>query len=116
MSWKAVCKADEIEENALKFFDIDDIEFVVIRVADGFVAIPAYCPHMEEPLAESGMCGGGLLTCSKHLWQWDLASGEARGETEKPLLMYQVRQDGDDVMVLLDEELVYDWDDDEDED
>ena len=115
MSWKAVCKADEIAENALKFFDIDDIEFVVIRHAAGFIAIPAYCPHMEEPLAESGMCAGGLLTCTKHLWQWDLTSGEPKGETEKPLLKYDVKQEADDVLVFLDKELAYDWDDEDDD-
>ena len=40
--------------------------------ASGFRAIPPLCPHMEEPLEESGIIANCALTCTKHLWSWDL--------------------------------------------
>ena len=65
---------------------------------------------MEEPLVESGMLEGGLLTCSKHLWQWDLRTEEMTDLAEKPLLFYDVKQEGDDVMANIETELVYGYD------
>jgi toluene monooxygenase system ferredoxin subunit len=50
-----------------------------------------------------------MLTCTKHLWQWDLRSGDMVGMAEKPLLMYEVKCNGDDVLAYIDGELVYEY-------
>ena len=62
---------------------------------------------MEEPLENSGILAGGMLTCSKHLWQWDLRSGDLIGETEKALLFYDVKQEGADILANIETELSY---------
>ena len=117
MSWKQVCGTDEIAPNALKQFEIDGVCIVIANVDGLFVAMPPLCPHMEEPLAESGICDRKVLTCTKHLWQWNLLSGEAVGMAERPLLMYQARAENGSVYVFVDKELVYDYEDaDEDDD
>ena len=71
---------------------------------------------MEERLEVSGICEGGVLTCSKHLWQWEMSTGEMRGEAEKPLLLYEVRQENDDVLVNIEKELEYEYEEDSEED
>ena len=72
---------------------------------------------MEEPLCDSGVVFDGMLTCTKHLWQWDMSSGEKVGIAEKELLFYEVKEEDDDIYALVEEELEYeDDDDDEDED
>lgn len=117
MSWKRVCSADAIAENSLKQFEVDGVRILIANIGDGFRAYPPLCPHMEEPLAQSGICGDGVLTCTKHLWQWDMRTGEARGPAEKALLMYDVKLDGGDVLVFVEKELNYEYeaeDDDED--
>ena len=114
MSWKAVCAPEEVVENALKAVEVDGIELLLARVGDTLCAYPPVCPHMEEYLEGSGMCQGGVLTCDRHLWQWDMKSGEPRGPAEKPLLMYPVKEEHGMVMVFLECELEYDFDDDED--
>ena len=114
MSWKRVCAADEVAENSLRKFEVDGISIVVANYGDGFRAFPPLCPHMEEPLAESGLMDGGRLTCSKHLWQWDLKSGDQIGAAEKPLLFYEVKREGDDLMAFVESELVYDYDEEDD--
>ncbi|NQU61117.1 MAG: Rieske 2Fe-2S domain-containing protein [Rhodospirillales bacterium] len=118
MNWKRVCAASDVPENTLKRFDIDGIAIVIANYGAGFQGFPPYCPHMEEPLADSGMLDGGILTCSKHLWQWDLRTGEKVGLAEKPLLCYDIKTEGDDVMADLEIELIneYDVEDDMDDD
>ena len=112
MSWKTVCRATDIAPNELKQFDIGGIEIVVANVDGLFVAFPPLCPHMEDPLEESGICDKNVLTCTKHLWQWDLRTGEAMGLAERPLRMYRARTENGEVHVFMDKELVYDYDDD----
>lgn len=116
MTWKAVCAVTDVAEHSMKLFEIDGIAILVANVGDDFRAYPPVCPHMEEPLIESGICANGSLTCTKHLWQWDMKTGEPKGPAEKPMLLYPIKQEGDQVMVNLEQELEYDFDDDDDDD
>lgn len=116
MNWKRVCSADDVAENSLKKFDVDGVPVLLVNFGEGFRAYPPLCPHMEEPLEESGICEGGVLTCSKHLWQWDMRTGEMRGEAEKPLLLYEVKQENGDVLVKIEKELEYEYDEESDDD
>lgn len=116
MSWKRVCAAGDVPEFGLKAFDVDGVPILIANLGDEYRAFPPLCPHMEEPLENSGILDpSGVLTCSKHLWQWDLRTGERRGETEKDLLNYDVKRDGDDILALIERELTYDYQE-EDED
>lgn len=116
MTWKRVCKVDAVAKNSVKAFEIDGVSILVANLGDTFRIYPPLCPHMEEPLGQSGICAGGVLTCTKHLWQWDMRTGEKMGPAEKPLLLYEVKQEGDDVFVLLDKELTYEYEEDEEDD
>ena len=82
MAWKRICGADEVAENTVKKFDVDGITVLLVNYGAGYRAIPPICPHMEEPLAESGVVVRCVLTCTKHLWAWDLKTLEMKGETE----------------------------------
>ena len=115
MSWKKICAATEVPENTLEKFEVDGIEIMIANYGEGYRAFPPRCPHMEEPLCESGMLFDGLLTCSKHLWQWNMQTGETIGIAEKELLFYDVKQEGNDIYAQVEQELVYE-DDGEDED
>ena len=113
MNWKRVCAADDVATNALKKVTIDGVSIIVVNLGDAFKAFPPLCPHMEEPLEASGVCDNkGKLTCIKHLWNWDLRTGTPEGETERALLMYDVKREGSDVFVNLEKELKYAYDED----
>ena len=114
MNWKTVCATDAVAEDSFKRFDVDGIDILIANVGDGFRAYPPVCPHMEENLENSGICAGGVLTCDRHLWQWDMKSGEPQGPAEKPLLMYETKEEDGQVMVLIEQELEYEFDDDDD--
>jgi toluene monooxygenase system ferredoxin subunit len=111
MTWRRLCAADGIEERQLKKFEVDGIPVVVARFQGGYRAFPPICPHMEEPLEESGLIEGQVLTCTKHLWQWDLETKEMTGtETERPMHFYDVKQEGSEIFAFIEDEHHYDFD------
>lgn len=110
MSWTKVCSAGDVAEGSFRKFDINGISLIVANVGGEFCAYPPLCPHMAEPLEVSGVCDGSVLTCTKHLWQWDMRTGAAQGMAERELLMYPVSRKGDDIEVNLEKELAYDYD------
>lgn len=118
MSWTIICKTSDVPENTVKKFWAGGgtVPLVVAHHQGGFRAMPPMCPHMEEPLEESAIIAGCVLTCTKHLWSWDLETLELQGETEKPLKLYDVKIEGDNVVAFVEEELLYDFDDDDDMD
>src|SRR6476620_12356893 len=116
MSWRYLCEAADVAENSLKLVDAEGVRIVVANYGGGFRAIPPICPHMEEPLEESGVIANCVLTCTKHLWSWDLKTLEMKGETGKPLKTYDVKQENGAILTNIEEELAYDFDEAEEED
>lgn len=116
MSWKKICSTAEISENTLEKFEVDGIEIMIANYGQGYRAFPPRCPHMEEPLCESGVLYDGMLTCTKHLWQWNMETGEMIGIAEKELLFYDVKQEGDDIYAQVEQALVYEDDEELEED
>ena len=110
MPRKRLCSVADVAERGLRTFDVDGIRVLVAHIDGEFFAYPPLCPHMAEPLEVSGVCEGGVLTCTKHLWQWDMRSGAEQGMAEKPLLLYPVGRDGDDIWIEIDRALAYDYD------
>ena len=111
MTWKRVCKVTDVPENELRKFTVDGVALVIANYGSGFRAIPPLCPHMEEPLEESGVIANCVLTCTKHLWSWDLSSLDMLGETERPLQSYGVKLENGDILAFIDKELVYEFED-----
>jgi toluene monooxygenase system ferredoxin subunit len=111
LGWQRLCSAQEIASGRLTGVEIQGAKVLVTRVGEGFVAFPPLCPHMAEPLEISGVCADGMLTCTKHIWQWDLETGEPRGDAEKPLLYYPTRLEGDEIWIDFARELTYEYDD-----
>lgn len=107
---KRLCSASDIAENGMKKLDVDGVPVLVARVDGEFFAYPPLCPHMAEPLEISGVCDAGMLTCTKHLWQWNMRTGAEEGMAEKPLLLYPVTREGDEIWIDIESELAYDYD------
>jgi len=108
MSWQRICAVDDIDEEELHEFEIGDITILVANAGGEFFAYPPFCPHQETPLS-LGMIDGDTLTCIKHLWQWNMKTGEMRENAESPLLLYEVKVEDGAVLVNLEKELRYDY-------
>ena len=106
MTWKKVCPVGEVAEDAIAEFDIDGEKIAVVRAGEDLFVYPLRCPHMEEPLS-NGFCDGETVTCSFHLWQWNMRTGESTGEAEVDLLKYPVKIDGGDLYVDMTKVLSY---------
>jgi toluene monooxygenase system ferredoxin subunit len=114
MTWKRVCRTSEVTENSVKKFDVDGIAILIVNYGEGFRAIPPICPHMEEPLEESGIVARCVLTCTKHLWAWNLQSLDRQGETERPLKTYEIREEEGALFARVAGELTYEFETDDD--
>lgn len=109
MTWKKVCNVGDVAVNSVKIFDVEGVNVLIVNYGSGLRAIPPICPHMEEPLSQSGIVANCVLTCSKHLWSWDLRTSGMLGETEKPLKFYETREENGSLFVSVVEELVYEF-------
>ncbi len=115
MPWTRICRADEVAANSVRKFHVGGIPILLINYGQGFRAVPPVCPHMEEPLEDSGIVAKCVLTCSKHLWAWNLATLEMQGETERPLKTYDLKQEAGDIFAKIAEELIYEFEEGNDE-
>ena len=113
-TWQRVCGISELPTGKLKRVALSDIELIVTNLGDCIRAFPPTCPHLAEPLLDSGLLKDNLLTCTKHLWQWDLRTGEMHGASERPVQMYEAQLNGEDVMVKIEQEITYDYDEEDD--
>jgi toluene monooxygenase system ferredoxin subunit len=90
-----VCSVEDVPANGKKSFKTDDgPEILVANFNGGYYAYSDACPHQGTCLGE-GFYDGAVLTCHKHLWQWDITTGKPIGLAEEPLEAYQVEiEDG----------------------
>lgn len=107
-SWRPVLLAEELAPDELRTVVVDGIEILLVRSGDAVLACPPLCPHQQEALEDAGMCSDGVLTCTKHLWQWRVPGGEPIGEAERALLLYPAKTDDGVIHVLFTGELRYD--------
>jgi toluene monooxygenase system ferredoxin subunit len=79
----------------MKAFDVEGGERrLVVNAGSEYFAFQAICPHQEVDL-EEGILDGSVLTCHRHMWQWDLRTGAPLGLAELPLQRYTVvEEDG----------------------
>lgn len=112
MTWKHICNLSDVPLNTVRKFNAGAFSVVVVNYGDGVRVLPPVCPHMEEPLEESGIVANCQMTCSKHLWAWDLRDLSMAGtETCKELQAYPSKIENDKVLAQVDTEIAYEFED-----
>lgn len=106
--WKKICAIEDLQKRQVSEFRVDGINVAVVYGDQTVAVIPPMCPHLEEPLRD-GFCDGRVLTCHKHLWQWDLETGAPCGEARKPLKRYLSKVERGDVFAFIESEIFYDY-------
>ena len=113
-NWIKVCELKDVPENNIKKFSVGDFDIVLANYGEGLRAFPPVCPHMREPLDVSGLLDQGILTCGKHVWQWDLREcTKTSSMTEENLLFYELKEENGDIFVDVSEQLSYAWEEEE---
>jgi 3-phenylpropionate/trans-cinnamate dioxygenase ferredoxin subunit len=98
-----VCAVEDVKPGAHQRFDVDGTSVCVVRIDDDWYAINDRCSH-----ADFSLCEGDLwedereIECPKHGSTFSLETGEPQSlPATKPVPVYSVRVDGDDVIVSL---------------
>jgi nitrite reductase/ring-hydroxylating ferredoxin subunit len=96
-----IAEVKEIPTDAMRLFEAEGREVLVVNVGGQFYAFENRCPHMGYPLY-FGSLGGQVLTCGFHYAKFDIKTGKSLGAvTEKSLRMFDVKIKDDDVLVKL---------------
>ena len=99
MAFERVCTLDDLWQGEMEVFDVNGVDVLVIHTSDGkVVATQSVCPHQEFCLGD-GEFDGSTLTCQKHLWQFDAATGKGINPAHAELAIYPSKVEGEDVYV-----------------
>ncbi|HVM09619.1 MAG TPA: non-heme iron oxygenase ferredoxin subunit [Acidimicrobiales bacterium] len=96
-----VCAVDDVEPGSAKRFDVEGHRLCVVRIGDDFYAIADRCSHEDYSLAEGEVFEEEReIECWKHGSTFSLTDGEPQSlPATKPVAVYDVKVDGDDVLV-----------------
>jgi 3-phenylpropionate/trans-cinnamate dioxygenase ferredoxin subunit len=101
MSFVRACSIFDVGEEGALAVNLDDEPIAVVRSEGEFFAIRDVCSHADVPLSE-GDVEEGAIECWLHGSRFDLRSGKPTGlPATKPVPVYPVRVEGDDVLVSI---------------
>ena len=96
--WVKVAGDGDIADGGCKQVELAGEAVAVFNVAGRLHAIQNSCIHRGGPLSE-GDLDGDLVTCPWHFWQYDVVTGKTSDFPDTGLEVFQVRVEGDDVLV-----------------
>jgi 3-phenylpropionate/trans-cinnamate dioxygenase ferredoxin subunit len=98
-----VCAVDDVKPGEAARFDVEGHRIALIRIGDDFYAIGDRCSHADYSLAEGEVYPEDLeIECWKHGSTFSLTTGEPQSlPATKPVPVYAVEVDGDDVKVTI---------------
>jgi 3-phenylpropionate/trans-cinnamate dioxygenase ferredoxin subunit len=98
-----LCGRDELKPGEARRFDVGGHRVCLVRIGDDFYAIGDRCSHADFSLSEGEVYEEDFeIECWKHGSTFDLKTGEPQSlPAVKPVPVYGVRVEGDDVMVVL---------------
>ena len=103
MTTTRLCAADELAPGEARRFDVDGHRVAVVRIGDDFYALGDRCSHADFSLSEGEVLADDLeIECWKHGSTFSLTTGEPQSlPAVKPVPVYAVRRDGDDLVLEL---------------
>lgn len=104
-TWVRVCSTDDLAPSSAKRFDLSGQRIALVRVEDDFYAIGDRCSHADFSLSEGDVYSDTCsIECWKHGSTFSLKTGEAENlPATKPVPVYEVKVEGTEVMVAIDE-------------
>jgi len=99
MSFLRACSLAEVAPGSAIAVNVDGTAVAVVRAGDDVFAISDECSHAAIPLSE-GEVEGCEIECWLHGSRFDLRTGKPSGPpATEPVPTYEVRVEGDDVLV-----------------
>ena len=100
-NWIEIGNIEDIPRLGSRVVDNSGKEIAIFRTAsDEVFALRNSCPHKNGPLSE-GIIHGNTVTCPLHNWNIDLESGEAQAPDKGCARKYEVKLDGDKILLAV---------------
>jgi 3-phenylpropionate/trans-cinnamate dioxygenase ferredoxin subunit len=98
-----VCSTTDVKPGAAARFDVDGHRLCVVRIDDDWYVVGDRCSHADYSLSEGDVWEDEReIECPKHGSTFSLETGEPLSlPATKPVPVYSVRVDGDDVIVTI---------------
>jgi len=93
-TWARVCRVDDVPLLEGRSTTVGGRRIAVFRLADGWAAIDAHCPHAAGPLGD-GIVADACVTCPLHGRRFDLATGAALNGPEHVAVHAARERDGE---------------------
>ncbi len=101
MDFVKVATVDEFEEISHKVIKLIGRPVSIIKRDDGtFFGVEASCKHQGADLF-ADYRGVSVAVCQRHKWEYDLETGRCLNHESLPLKKYEVKLDGQDIMVSM---------------
>jgi nitrite reductase/ring-hydroxylating ferredoxin subunit len=100
-AWTRVCALADVPLGSSQQVYARGEQVVVFNIDGMLYALEARCPHANALLAQEATVEGGILTCTRHGSQFDLAGDCAivRGPAGRSPVVYDVKVESGDVLV-----------------
>lgn len=100
MAFARICSLDDVWEGDMAGFEVAGHPIVLVYPIGGkMTAIQGHCPHQRTLLADGDFDGHKVLTCSAHVWQFDVTTGKGVNPEDCELARYPIKVEGDHVYV-----------------
>jgi len=100
MEFVEVAKTSDLPTGRATVCAIGDRRIALYHIPTGFFATENTCPHRGGPLGEGDIIVNEIV-CPWHLWSFEIETGVCVGNPEIRIATYDVRVDGDRVLVRL---------------
>ncbi|HEU0074330.1 MAG TPA: Rieske (2Fe-2S) protein [Dehalococcoidia bacterium] len=101
--FQRVGAVSEFSDSLVRVFKVEGVDVAVVRHEGQFYAVTGACPHASYLFNYTRIRPEDRIFCSSHGAWFDLKSGKVLGgPTDYDLCVYQVRVEGDDVLVSVD--------------
>jgi 3-phenylpropionate/trans-cinnamate dioxygenase ferredoxin component len=107
MSTVRLCGVHDVEADSARRVDVAGLRVAVVHIGDDWYAIADRCSHADESLSEGDVWAEEReLECPKHGSTFSLLTGEPQTlPATRPVPVFEVRVEGDDVMLVLPSEI-----------
>ena len=81
--WQPVIAYDDVIEGGINKASGAGIPLILLQLGGELFAYEDACPHERHPLS-LGELEGDILTCAKHLWEFEIRTGKHISRINRP--------------------------------
>lgn len=100
-NYVTVTTRDQIEENKVNCFRVEDVPIAICKVKDDYFAVHNKCSHADAYLT-SGRLRGHKLLCPLHGAIFDVRDGAVLSPpARQPIKSYELKVEGEEIKIKL---------------